>query len=256
MSVETDRAPAGGTRLGRLAQRRPVGGAAVAPAVPAEERCELCSAPLAPQHRHMLDLEARRLLCACRACTVLFDRSAAGGRHYRLLPDESWRLDDVALGDELWAALSIPVEMAFFFFDSAAGRIVALYPSPVGATESLLPLAAWEEITARNPVLARLQPDVEALLVNRTRGAREHWLVPVDACYALVGLIRMHWKGLSGGEEVWEAIGRFFDDLRERATVVRSDGNPGVPNPVVPNYTSAGEMLTTQETLTRQENST
>ncbi len=170
----------------------------------------------------MLDLSARRLLCACRACSVLFDRDAAGagGRHYRLLPDRYAYLQDVAFGDELWAALSIPVEMAFFFFDNAAGRIVALYPGPAGATESLLPLTAWEELTAQNPVLARLQPDVEALLVNRTRGAREHWLVPVDACYTLVGIIRTHWKGLSGGEEVWVEIERFFDGLRERATPV------------------------------------
>ena len=41
--------------------------------------------------------------------------------------------------------------------------------------------------------------------------------VPIDECYKLVGLIRTHWRGLSGGTEVWEEIGRFFDELRERA---------------------------------------
>ncbi len=220
---QTTGTPANGSRLRGFAQRA-ASRAAGAAAAPVEEKCELCSAPIAPEHRHMLDLSARRILCACRACSVLFDRSESGGRHYRLLPDRCWRLEDVALGDELWMALGIPVEMAFFFFDSAAARIVALYPSPAGATESLLPLDAWEELAARNPVLARMEPDTEALLVNRTRGAREHWLVPVDVCYALVGIIRTHWKGLSGGEEVWAEIERFFDGLRERAEAGRSDG--------------------------------
>jgi hypothetical protein len=46
----------------------------------------------------------------------------------------------------------------------------------------------------------------------------EYYLVPVDECYRLVGLIRARWKGLSGGTEVWEEIARFFDGLRQRAT--------------------------------------
>jgi hypothetical protein len=52
--------------------------------------------------------------------------------------------------------------------------------------------------------------------VNRARGMREHWLVPIDDCYDLVGLMRTRWKGLSGGTEVWREIGRFFEQLRER----------------------------------------
>jgi hypothetical protein len=67
-----------------------------------------------------------------------------------------------------------------------------------------------------------MEPDVEALLVHRARGAREAWLVPVDACYRLVGVIRAHWKGFSGGARVWAEIARFFDDLREKETRCRS----------------------------------
>ena len=59
-------------------------------------------------------------------------------------------------------------------------------------------------------------PEVEALLVNTTRGRREHWLVPIDDCFALVTLVRREWKGLSGGTRVWEEIDRFFDDLSEQ----------------------------------------
>jgi hypothetical protein len=65
-------------------------------------------------------------------------------------------------------------------------------------------------------VLTELAPDLEALLVSRARGMREHWLVPIDDCYDLVGLIRTHWRGFDGGREVWIAINRFFDDLPTR----------------------------------------
>jgi Family of unknown function (DUF5947) len=63
-------------------------------------------------------------------------------------------------------------------------------------------------------VLRDLQPDVEALLVNRTKGCREYYRVPIDRCYLLVGLIRTHWRGLSGGSEAWDAIDGFFARLR------------------------------------------
>jgi Family of unknown function (DUF5947) len=183
-----------------------------------EERCELCAEPIAAEHRHLLDLQSRRLLCACRACTILFDRSGAGGGHYRLVPDRVRLLDGLELDDMTWQTFEIPVDMAFFFHSSAAGRVVAFYPSPLGATESLLNLDAWEEVVAANPLLAELETDVEALLVDRARGKREYWLVPVDRCYELVGLVRVNWKGFSGGTEVWEALDRFFDKLREEAT--------------------------------------
>jgi hypothetical protein len=45
---------------------------------------------------------------------------------------------------------------------------------------------------------------------------REHWIVPIDDCYELVGLIRSRWRGFGGGEEVWAAIHGFFDDLPTR----------------------------------------
>ena len=157
-----------------------------------EERCDLCAEPIAPEHRHLLDLESRRLLCACRACSILFDRSGAGGGHYRLVPDRVRGLETVELDDAAWQSFGIPVDMAFFFHSSAAERVVAFYPSPLGATESLL--------------------------VNRTRGRREHWIVPVDRCYELVGLVRTHWRGFSGGDEVWRALDEFFDRLRKEAT--------------------------------------
>jgi hypothetical protein len=181
------------------------------------EHCDMCGAPIAAEHRHLLDLRARELMCACRACAVLFDRGAAGGTHYRLVPDRRLWVEDFALDDVAWAELRLPVDLAFFFHHSDEGRVRAYYPGPMGATESLLALDAWRELEAANPVLATLAPDVEALLVDRAQGARHHFIVPIEDCFTLVGLIRMHWKGLTGGREVWAEIAGFFDRLDRRA---------------------------------------
>jgi len=203
------------TRLNRLA--RDAAQAREASSEPVVEHCDLCNAPIAPEHRHLLDLESRELLCACQACKILFDRGAAGGGHYRLVSERRLRLGGLELDDALWDGLRIPVDMAFFFHSSAAGRVLAFYPSPMGATESQLSLPAWDELVARNPVLETMAPDVEALLVDRVGGARRHWLVGVDECYALVGVIRTRWRGLSGGTEVWGEISAFFDALDARS---------------------------------------
>jgi hypothetical protein len=204
------------SRLAKLAQGPPVRRPVLAPVPEAGERCDMCAAPVEPGHRHLVDLDDRRLLCACRACALLFDSAAAGGGHLRLLPTRRRRLDDFVLHDAAWERLRIPVEMAFFFHDTGAERVSAFYPSPAGPTESLLPLESWTELEAANPVLLEMEPDVEALLVNRAREMREHWLVPIDDCYELVGLIRSRWRGFGGGEEVWTEINRFFDDLPTR----------------------------------------
>jgi hypothetical protein len=181
------------------------------------ERCELCGEAIAPAHRHIVDLHARSLLCACRGCAILFSRPGAGGDHYRLVPERRLVLNGFRLDDVQWAALAIPVDLAFFFFSSSAGRVVAVYPGALGATESQLELDAWHEIVAENPVLDELELDVEALLVNRAGDRREHLLVPIDDCYALAGIMRTHWKGFAGGAEVWCEIDAFFDRLRQQA---------------------------------------
>jgi hypothetical protein len=181
------------------------------------ERCELCSAPIAPQHRHLLDLTSRELVCACQACSTLFDRGEAAQGRLRRIPDRRLRLDDFELSDLTWEELRLPVDIAFLFHSSDDGRVLAFYPGPMGATESLLELDAWAKLEADNPVLTTMETDVEALLITRARGARRHWLVPMDECFSLVGLIRTHWRGLTGGREVWEEIGRFFDELDRRS---------------------------------------
>jgi hypothetical protein len=183
-------------------------------------KCELCAGPMGERHRHLADLEARGIRCVCRACSVLFDRREAGGGRYRLVPDRLLALAEFELPDPLWQNLRIPVDMAFFFHNSEAGRVVAFYPGPMGAIESQLELDSWTRLRERNTVLHTLEPDVEALLVDRTNGGQRYWLVPIDVCYELVAVIRENWKGLAGGHEVWERLALFFDDLAQRARVV------------------------------------
>jgi hypothetical protein len=223
------------SRLGQLA-RRGASSPAATQAASEEERCELCGLPIDPGHRHLLDLRNRELMCACRACSTLFDSGAAGGGHFKLVPDRILRLEGFELDDLAWANLRIPVDIAFFFRSGEGERTQAYYPSPMGPTESHLGLEAWSEIEAANPVLASMADDVEALLVDRARGERRQWLVPIEECYGLVGLIRVQWKGLSGGSEVWEAIDGFFASLDRRARPPRASelqqqASAGAPTP-------------------------
>jgi hypothetical protein len=176
-----------------------------------EEVCELCSTPLAAQHLHLLEVEKHRVLCACEACSILFGGNAR--QRFRRIPRSIYRLARFTLDDAEWQSLLIPINLAFFVNSSAAGRFVALYPSPAGCTESALDLDSWSAIVERNPILCGFEHDVEALLVNRLASGPAYYRAPVDHCYRLAGTLRKHWRGLSGGEQVWREMGRFFDEL-------------------------------------------
>jgi Family of unknown function (DUF5947) len=179
-----------------------------------DHRCELCGLALAAEHPHLIEPASRQLLCSCDACAVLF--SGQSGR-LRRVPRDSTLLTGFRLSDAQWEDLRVPINLAFFLQSTPAGRVLALYPSPAGATESLLELEAWHALVADNPILAQLEPDVEALLVNRIATAREYYRAPIDECYKLVGLIRANWRGLSGGAELWDEVGRFFAGLKQRS---------------------------------------
>ena len=179
--------------------------------------CEFCGVPIAPQHSHAVNLDTRSLLCVCRPCYLLFTREGAGGGKFKAVPERYVHLPEFVLSQSQWDRLQIPVGVAFFFFNSALGRAVVFYPSPAGATESMLALASWEELIENNPIVATLRPDVEALLVRNQRQGCERFIVPIDSCYELVGRMRRCWKGFDGGAEAWAAIEAFFADLRARS---------------------------------------
>jgi hypothetical protein len=185
-------------------------------AVPSGEVCELCGAAMADEHQHVVNVERRNLLCTCRSCYLLFTRDGAGRGNYRSVPDR-YLVASSALTRQQWDALEVPVGMAFFFRNSLLGRVVALYPGPAGATESLLDLHAWAAVADTTPLVRDMQDDVEALIVRRDGEHEEAYLVPIDACYELVGLLRMHWTGFDGGPEARADIAAFFERVRARA---------------------------------------
>ena len=179
------------------------------------EACEFCTEAISHAHSHVVNVETRALMCSCRGCFLLFSHDGAAGGKYRAVPDRSLYDPEFVLTSAQWDSLQIPVGMAFLFHNSALGRAAAFYPSPAGATESLLPLEVWDEIRDANPMLRDMAADVEALLVRRTKTERDCYIVPIDRCYELVGVIRQWWKGFDGGEEAHREIDAFFERLRE-----------------------------------------
>jgi hypothetical protein len=186
------------------------------PAAPGE-RCDFCAVALGTAHGHLIDLEARRILCACRPCYLVMEPQGAARGRYKAVPSRYVEIEALAVGAQEWDALQLPIALAFFFYNSLEKKMVAFYPGPAGATESLLPLETWSEIAARAPAFATLEPDVEAILIHRREEGTRCFIVPIDAAYELVGLIRTAWHGFAGGEEAWRRIEAFFATLRERS---------------------------------------
>lgn len=196
-------------------------------APPPGERCELCGAVADDAHPHVVDLERRALCCACRPCALLFDQPATGEasaatRRYLRVPDRVLSDPGFRIDEETWEALDVPVRLAFFFHHSGENRRVALYPSPAGPMESELPLDAWDRLAAATTLASSIRPDVEALLAwgPKQGDGLECLLVPIDACYELVGLVRKQWRGFTGAE-AREGISEFLDRLRARSRPVR-----------------------------------
>lgn len=187
------------------------------------EHCELCSEVIPTDHRHLLDLSNRALICSCQACSLLFSQEGTGSGKYKLVSRRYLALTDFQMTTQQWDDLIIPVNMAFIFRSSGSKHVMAFYPSPAGATESLLDLDGWETLLQNNSILQSLESDVEALLINRVQNVCEHYIVPIDTCYQLVGLIRVTWKGLSGGIESKDAITQFFEEIKAKSRFVKGD---------------------------------
>lgn len=186
--------------LRAFAERRPDAG-----------RCDLCDAALPERHGHLFSAARRELKCCCPACGLLFQ--VGDGAAWKQVRPRAERLS-FAISDDAWDVLQLPIQLAWFQRSGLDGEVRAFFPSAAGATESLLPVGAWERIVEAHPALGAMEDDVEALLVNRTGGLREHYLVSIDECFTLVGLIRARWRGFTGGAEAWEAIREYFDRLR------------------------------------------
>lgn len=193
--------------------------AAARPSAPDYERCEMCGERIGDEHGHVVSLANRNLMCTCRPCTLLFAYDSAQ-LHYRAVPDRYLSFPNVELPAALWDDLQIPVGLVFLFRNSALERTVAFYPGPAGATESELPLGAWDAVVATHPALAQARADVEALLLRAPGGERgriECFLVPIDRCYELIGRLRQGWRGFDGGQEARAHMADFFADIARRS---------------------------------------
>jgi hypothetical protein len=210
-------APQGLRRMAAWAGSRPDRGAPREPPPRASSTatCELCPIGIGEDHRHLLHLVERRIVCVCETCWSL----RSGDPEFRPPGSRTLWLEDFAMADEIWAAFQIPIGLAFLMRSSVSGTIVALYPSPVGATESELDLTVWDALCEANPILDQMEPDAEALIVNRTGDEHQYAIVPVDQCYRMVGLIKSRWEGITGGRGVEDAVGEFFERVRARALV-------------------------------------
>jgi len=177
------------------------------------EKCDFCGQIIPPDHRHLVDLSSLKFMCACEMCTVI---QAISGK-YKPIPQRYLELENFIMSDDLWSEFMIPVNMAFFVYSSSRNGTVAYYPAPTGATESKLKLDAWKKLEDLNPVLSTLVPDLEGLLINRIDNISIYYIVPIDSCYKLIGMIKTSWKGIFGGKEVNDTIRKYFTELTERS---------------------------------------
>ena len=191
----------------------------------------MCAEQIPAEHSHVADLENSSLMCACRACYLLFTQRQAGRGRYRAVPDRYLHDPVHPMSAREWEELEIPVGLAFFLRSSQRDEVGAFYPSPAGATECRLDLTAWAQLSAEHPLLQAMEPDVEATLISRTDDTVEHFLVPIDACYELAGRMRLYWRGFDGGAEARQSIAEFLASVRSRARFLplpeRAERGPG-----------------------------
>jgi hypothetical protein len=172
-------------------------------------RCGLCGERLTEDHPHLADGRTGKLLCGCLACAVLFDGDE---RRYRRIVPHARALVGPPIADAEWQALGVPVGLAFFR-RRAAGEVLAVFPGPAGTSEAPVTAAAWSTLCNNHPELASLEPEVEALLVDRRGTPARQLRVSIDRAYRLAGILRTSWRGWSGGPGVERALTAFFEGL-------------------------------------------
>jgi hypothetical protein len=150
--------------------------------------CDLCAAPMAEAHEHLLELQERRVVCACRACSLLFP--GAGGAVYRRIESRAVRLPEVVLTGEDFRSLGVPVRLAFLGPSVVHDCVFAVYPNARGATESTVNRASWDALVHTHPSLAAIEPDVEGFFVNASENQYDAYRLSIDVCFRMVGVLR------------------------------------------------------------------
>ncbi|HVW28730.1 MAG TPA: DUF5947 family protein [Polyangiaceae bacterium] len=165
--------------------------------------CDLCGLALEGRHDHLLDPAARRIACACRACSLLFPEG--GGARFRRIRSRAQLLRGEALTDDHLAALGVPVRLFYLCPSRIHDTVFAVYPNAAGATEAKVALPAWEALLRDRPALSEIQPEVEGLLCDQLSGRSRCFLASVDVC--------RHFVGLLGGRRTPSDALRFLDAI-------------------------------------------
>jgi hypothetical protein len=181
--------------LRRFAQARPV-----------EERCELCAASIGEPHEHLYEPVKRTLMCACKACGLLFPET--GEASYRRLVTRTPTRCAVAFEERDWALLDLPVRLAFLMPSQVHARLFVSFPNARGATESQLPLDRWNQLCGRHPALASLLPELDVLALDaRQAPMRSAWM-SVDLYLGMLGRLR----GASLAVQAWQEFEQALRD--------------------------------------------
>ena len=203
-------------RCAGIAAPKPPRAAAPAP----EERCEFCAVDIGERARPRRRPQDHRLLCVCRPCYLLF---GAARRRRRPLPRRRrggppGRRPGArrgALGraaDPRRPGLLLPPAGA----DAAAGvlpRARAAPPSPCSTWPRGHDIAGGEPGARR-----RSSPTSRRCCCAATTTASRCYLVPVDVCYELVGVVRAARGPVSAAApRCGGGSTRFFDGARRSA---------------------------------------
>ena len=188
------------------------------------EECELCAQTITVEHKHLLEPEARRVLCTCTECAALLAREHEQPSARYLRVERRVARLQVEIDDANWSELGVPVGLAFFTTRGRTGEVVATFPGRAGIVESLVSLRAWSELEQRYAVIKGILPEVEALLVRRTSRHRDYFQVSIDHCYELSGLLRSSETPLSSPE--LGVVQSFFARLDEQSDQRRHSRRP------------------------------
>lgn len=172
-------------------------------------RCAFCGMAVESAHPHRLDPEGWQVICACNAC----DRDRADEPRLRRVGHRVEKIEDPRVGERMLMVVDVPVGLAFFTRTRRAANV--FYPAPTGTAEARIDVETWAALEAELPEVARLEPEVEAIVVSLS--PRRTFVVPIDECFRLAGMLRSAWVGWSGGAEARSAIEDFFATLETRA---------------------------------------
>jgi hypothetical protein len=175
----------------------------------ADARCDLCNAAIGSEHPHLLEVAARRLVCACPGCALLFPGHE--GARYRSVVTTLEPLTDVRLAESDWGELGVPVRFVFLCASRTHERIYATYPNPGGAAESELPRETWSSLVQRYPRLSEIEPDVAGVFLDGLTEDEPAYELSIDVFQNLMGQI-----AVSGGSPraAWRIVKERFTSAK------------------------------------------